>query len=279
MFKTTETRKAEQWRNATGASEIARALADETPIGILYNGKPHVVMMATPSDVADLAIGFTITERIAPYDRIEEVRVEERAEGINADVILTKEAQRDVVRARVRTLEGRSSCGLCGVQRLKSAVRPLSDVGEGFSVTRKAIQRAIDRLDTMQDLGQATRATHAAAWADAGGEILLMREDVGRHNALDKLVGAAARAGLDPAQAFAIITSRCSYEMVEKAAMAGLSILAAVSAPTALAVRKAEEAGLTLIALARADGHTVFTRPDRVKERRVREARRETAKV
>jgi len=279
MFKTTETRKAEQWRTKSGATEIARALADETPIGILYNGKPHVVMMATPSDVADLAIGFTVTERIAGYDQIEEVRVEERAEGINADVILTEAARREVVRARVRTLEGRSSCGLCGVQRLKSAVRPLSEVGEGFTVTRAAVQRAIEQLDSLQDLGQATRATHAAAWADADGEILLAREDVGRHNALDKLVGAAARAGLDPAHAFAVITSRCSYEMVEKAAMAGFSVLAAVSAPTALAIRKAEEAGLTLVALARADGHTVFTRPDRLKERRGREAGREKAKV
>jgi FdhD protein len=165
---------------------------------------------------------------------------------------------------RQRTIEGRSSCGLCGVQSLKDAVRPIERLPEGLVVRRAAVQAAVDALDGRQPLGRATRATHAAAWADASGELLLVREDVGRHNALDKLIGAALRAGLDPAQAFIVVTSRCSYEMVEKAASARAALLVTISAPTALAIRKAEDCGMTLVCLARSDGHTVFTRPDRI---------------
>jgi FdhD protein len=150
------------------------------------------------------------------------------------------------------------------VQHLAAAVRPLPAVGQGLRIGRTAIQRALAELEEAQALGRLTRATHAAAWAHADGTLVLIREDVGRHNALDKLVGAVARAGLDPASGFILVTSRCSYEMVEKAAMAGVSVLVAISAPTALAIRKAEEAGLTLVALARADGHMVFTRSDRI---------------
>ena len=147
---------------------------------------------------------------------------------------------------------------------MTAAVRPLPRVTDSLRLSRKAIQAAVSGLDAAQALGLETRATHAAGWADATGRIGLVREDVGRHNALDKLIGAGARAGLSTEGAFAIITSRCSYEMVEKAAMAGFELLVAVSAPTALAIRKAEEAGITLIALARADGHMVFSGEHRV---------------
>ena len=254
-----------RWRRGEDALDaIDRLAPEEAAIGLSYDGKPHVVLMGTPADVEDLAYGFTLTEGVAGPGDIEAVTVTERPEGISVDIRLGPHARQAKSEARVRMLEGRSSCGLCGVQRLRQAVRALPAVGEGLSVERAAVQRALDGLDDLQPLGRATRATHAAAWCGADGVIGLVREDVGRHNALDKVIGAAGRAGLDPADAFLIVTSRCSYEMVEKAARAGVAVLVAISAPTALAVRKAEEAGLTLVALARADGHAVFTRPDRI---------------
>ncbi|MFZ5670703.1 MAG: formate dehydrogenase accessory sulfurtransferase FdhD [Pseudomonadota bacterium] len=264
-FQPVETRPARLWRRGeAGDVPVDRPLADEAPVGLLYDGRPHVVLMATPADVEDLAIGFTLTERIAGFGDIAAVAVETLDEGLQVDVRLAAAGRRGRAKARVRTLEGRSSCGLCGVQRLAQAVRPLSPLPEGPVVARAAVEAALDALERQQALGRLTRAMHAAALADADGALVLVREDVGRHNALDKLAGAAARRGLDPAGGFALITSRCSYEMVEKAAVAGVRLLVAISAPTALAIRKAEECGMTLVALARADGCAVFTRPDRI---------------
>ncbi len=264
-FKITDEQSALQWRqDRPGAETILRLAPDETPIGIAYNERPHAVLMATAQDIEDLAIGFTVTESIAEVGDIEDVIIEEREEGVAVNVVLKPMAEQSLALARKRSLEGRSSCGLCGVTKLSDTVRALRMAGEGLRVSHRAIQRALAELDQAQTLGHSTRATHAAAWADACGEVLLAREDVGRHCALDKLIGAALTEGLDPAAAFIVVTSRCSYEMVEKTAMAGVALLVAISAPTALAIRKADEAGLTLVALARADGHAVFTRPERV---------------
>lgn len=260
-----ETRPARQWRRGVaGDAAIERPLADETPVGLLYDGCPHVVLMATPSDVEDLAVGFTLSERIAGPGDITGVTVESLDEGLQIDIRLTAEGRRGRANARARSMEGRSSCGLCGVTRLAQAVRPLSPLAGGLTVRRRAIEAALDALEQEQAFGRLTRAMHAAAFADASGAVTLLREDVGRHNALDKLIGGAARTGLDPATGFAVITSRCSYEMVEKAAVAGFPLLVAISAPTALAIRKAQECGMTLVALARADGCTVFTGPERI---------------
>ena len=264
-FSTVRELTAEQWRRGSpGVQRISRTAPDEVPIGISYNDKPHAVLMATPQDVEDLAVGFTITESIAELGDIEDVTVEERDEGVAVNVALKPAAEQSLTLARKRSLEGRSSCGLCGVTKISEAVRALRTVDGGFTVPREAIHRALDTLESAQTLGLQTRAMHAAAWADREGRLELVREDVGRHNALDKLIGAALAEGLDPALAFILVTSRCSYEMVEKAAMAGVSVLVAISAPTALAIRKAEEAGLTLVALARADGHAVFTHSERI---------------
>jgi FdhD protein len=262
-FDPVETRAARAWRDGA-LSDVAREVPDETAIGLLYDSRPYVVVMGAPADVEDLAIGFTVTERIATYADIEAVTVSEVEEGFLADVLLSPRAGEALNVARRRTLEARSSCGLCGVETLQEAVRPIAEVGRGPTVTHAAIQRALAILEDAQVIGRRTRATHAAAWFAPDGALQFVREDVGRHNALDKLVGAAFRAGLDPAQAFVVVTSRCSYEMVEKTAAAGIPILVAISAPTALAIRKAEAAGLTLAALARADGHMVFTRPERI---------------
>ena len=260
-----EVRAAQQWTAESDHSQaITRDVPAEIAVGLAYDSAPYVVVMASPADIEDLAIGFTVTERVAPFAAIERVTVSIAPEGLLADVLLTRTAGAQHAVARRRTLESRSSCGLCGVESLKDAVRPIAPVGPGPKVTRQAIQRALAELETRQPLGAQTRATHAAAWADADGALLLVREDVGRHNALDKLIGAALRAGHDPTAAFLVITSRCSYEMVEKTAAAGVSVLVAISAPTALAITQAHAAGMTLVALARGDGHTVFAGAERV---------------
>jgi FdhD protein len=264
-FSTTRELAAQQWREGDGDTQpIVRVAPDETPVGISYNGRPHAVLMATPADLEDLAVGFTVTESIAELSDIEDVHIEEREDGVAVNVILKPAAEQSLTLARKRSLEGRSSCGLCGVTKLSDAVRALRSAGAGEKVGRSAIQAALTALEDAQALGRQTRATHAAAWADGSGRLLLVREDVGRHCALDKLIGAALTDGLDPSRAFIVVTSRCSYEMVEKTAMAGVSVLVAISAPTALAIRKADEAGLTLVALARADGHAVFSGAERI---------------
>lgn len=262
MSNTAHRRSAAQWRVGTGIEEIQRATPQEVAVGLSFDGRPHTVLMATPADVEDLAVGFTVTEAVAGAADVLGVEVTASDLGLLADVRLRPGAiQR---KARPRTLEGRSSCGLCGVQRLADAVRPLPVVGQGTRVSHQAVQRAVDALGDAQALGQLTRATHAAAFATADGALVLVREDVGRHNALDKLAGAMAREGRETSAGFVLVTSRCSFEMVEKTARMGCSMLVAVSAPTDLAIRRAEAAGVTLVALARADGHTVFTRAERL---------------
>jgi FdhD protein len=263
-IKPIRTLAALAWRSAGGAQSIERVVPEEAAIGVSYDSEPYAVLMATPADVEDLALGFTVSERIAAAKDVLEVRVSEHEEGLVADVLLSKAGVASARTRRRRNLEGRSSCGLCGVQSPEDALRALPVLAGGFTVTRGAIHAALAELETRQSLGQATRATHAAAWADVSGKLLAVREDVGRHNALDKLIGAALKAQMDPTTAFVVITSRCSYEMVEKTVLAGVSVLVAISAPTALAIRKAEAAHLTLIALARPDGHAVFTGAERV---------------
>ncbi|NBU29224.1 MAG: formate dehydrogenase accessory sulfurtransferase FdhD [Caulobacteraceae bacterium] len=260
-----ETRAGLQWRRAAAPDLVLeRPLAEEAAVGILYDGRPHAVLMATPEDVEDLAIGFTLSERIASAEQIAGVGLAVLEAGVQVDIRLTPAGARSRARSRVRSMEGRSSCGLCGVERLSAAVRPLGAVAASRPVSRTSIERALDALDEAQTLGRLTRAMHAAAFAGPEGELLIVREDVGRHNALDKLIGAVSRAGLDPGEGFCLITSRCSYEMVDKAAVAGFPVLVAISAPTALAIRKAQEANIALIALARADGAVLFTGGERI---------------
>jgi FdhD protein len=262
-----------QWRaGAHGSEGIERAVPEETAVGISYDSEPYAVLMATPDDVADLALGFTVSERIAKAGEVLDIRVSEHDEGLVADVLLSKAGAATAKDRRRRNMEGRSSCGLCGIQSPEDALRALPVLPDGFTVTRTAIQSALTALEGLQTLGKATRATHAAALADPAGRILLVREDVGRHNALDKLIGAALKAGHDMASSFVIVTSRCSYEMVEKTVLAGVPVIVAISAPTALAIRKADAANLTLIALARHDGHAVFAGAGRVLDAQVKGA-------
>jgi len=250
------------WRTDGRCEPVSRPTPVEVAVGLSIDGRPHTVLMATPGDYQDLAMGFVVSEAIASVADVEAIDVREVADGVLVDLRLAPSAPRK--RGRPRGLEGRSSCGLCGVQRLADVMRPLPVVTSSRRFRPQALQRAIGEIGDGQALGRETRATHAAAFATPDGAVVLLREDVGRHNALDKLGGALLRAGINPASGFIVVTSRCSFEMVEKTARFGAPMIVAISAPTELAIRRADEAGVTLVALARADGHTVFSHAQRL---------------
>lgn len=238
-----------------------RDLPEEVPVALVYNGTTHAVMMATPADIADLTLGFTLTEGIATAAEAGEIEVVAHDLGIEARLWLPAHREAALA-ARRRALVGAVGCGLCGIDSLEAASRALPRLPDGGPrLTRAAVQDALDALRAHQPLHDATRAVHAAGlWGGAQGEILLAREDVGRHNALDKLIGGAARAGITPE--IVAITSRLSVEIVQKTVMAGARILISVSAPTAHAVRLAAAANLTLASTA--GGLTVFTGENRI---------------
>ncbi|QEL23918.1 formate dehydrogenase accessory sulfurtransferase FdhD [Bosea sp. F3-2] len=234
-------------------------VAVETPINIVYGNMPYAVMMASPSDLEDFVTGFSLTEGIVRgADEIRGIAIEPRDEGVIVTVELAPGRFREHL-ARRRNLSGRTSCGLCGVETIEEI--PMADAATRASraVPASAIEAALAALDKHQPLNQLTRAVHAAAWCDPSGAILAVREDVGRHNALDKLIGARLRAGADASEGFLLVTSRASFEMVEKAAIFGAGTLVAISAPTSLAIERAKHLGLALAAVARRDGCIVFT--------------------
>jgi FdhD protein len=237
--------------DADAACAVTEQIAEETPIALVYNGVPHVVVMASPANLEDLALGFSLTEAligsVAELGGIE-ILPEQSGYSIYLSVPLERVA---MIEQRRRNMTARTGCGLCGAETIEQAMRAVPNVKAGPKVNRRAVAQALQRLPEQQTLNAATGATHAAAWATLNGELQLVREDVGRHNALDKLIGALAARGFDAAQGFVVVTSRASYEMVQKAAMAGVGLLAAVSAPTALAVRIAGEAGVTLAGFVR----------------------------
>jgi formate dehydrogenase accessory protein FdhD len=244
---------------ASGEVATIETIATELPVALVYNDVSHVVMMATPQDLQDFALGFSLSEGILRRPgELAEVEIVEAESGI--EVRLTIDRRRfSLLATRRRNLAGRSGCGLCGVDSLKAALRPLPQLAISVSPPVDAIRRALAALPAAQRINSETHSVHAAAWADMKGDILLVREDVGRHNALDKLIGAMALAGTDPAAGFAVITSRCSMEMVQKAVTVGMPTLVAISAPTTLALKLAEESRLQMIALARADSLTIYT--------------------
>lgn len=225
------------------------SLPEEVAVALVYNGTTQAVMMATPADIEDFALGFTISEGIAPAAEAGEIEVIAHDLGIEARLWLPAAREAALV-ARRRALVGAVGCGLCGIDSLEAATRPLPRLPEGGPVmSRTEVTEALEALARHQPLHDATRAVHAAGlWRD--GEILLAREDVGRHNALDKLIGAASREGIDMGDCAVIVTSRLSVEMIQKTVVAGARILASVSRPTAHALRLAEGAGLTLVSTA-----------------------------
>jgi FdhD protein len=246
------------------ATDGSAAVAEEVPVAFIYNRRPHVVMMATPADFEDFAVGFSLSEEIVETAAdIRDCTVMPYAQGV--EILLTiPDAAADRLAGRSRELIGRTGCGLCGVQTVEDALRPSRTVTADWVLAPQALWRAEAALASHQTINQATGAVHAAAWATPDGELRVVREDVGRHNALDKVTGALARSGTDPSTGFMVMTSRASYELVQKVAVAGVPILATVSRPTGLAVRLADAAGVTLVALLRGHSANVYAHPARV---------------
>jgi FdhD protein len=250
------------WRN--GSTVLGeRTLAEEVPVAFSYDGATHAVLMATPDDLEDFALGFSYTEGIVTTPaEIAELAVVSVAEGIVLRMWLAG-ARSDAFAARRRRFVGPAGCGMCGLESLAEANRTIPMARYDLRVSRQDIEEAVAALPASQLLNMQTRAVHAAAFWRPDQDLVL-REDVGRHNALDKLAGALLRTGRSTADGVIVLSSRISIELVQKAGMMGASIIVGVSAPTALAVRTAEMAGLTLVGIARDDGFEVFTHPERI---------------
>jgi FdhD protein len=239
-------------------------VAEEVPVAFVYSGRPHVVMMCTPENLEDLAYGFSLTEGIvASAAEIERVESSKHARGYELAITIPTDAAARLAQ-RTRALAGRTGCGLCGVEAIDDAVRAVRPVESTFTVSAESLWRAGESLEAHQPVNRETRSVHAAAWATADGAVVVAREDVGRHNALDKVLGALARAGTDASAGFLIVTSRASFELVQKASAAGVALLAAVSRPTGLAVRIADESGITLVGLLRGHTANVYSHPERI---------------
>jgi FdhD protein len=255
--------QATRWRDGR-ASDSAETIAEETPVAIVYNGIPHVVMMATPQDLEDFALGFSITEELigSPAD-LEHVEVVRYSQGIEIQAQVSKACE-EVIAGRTRRLTGRTGCGICGADSVSMVLKQLHPVQGDVTIRAGTIRSALDALVGHQTLNAEAGAVHAAGWAGLDGAIQVVREDVGRHNALDKLIGALLKAGVDSMTGFVVVTSRASFEMVQKTTVLGAPLMAAISGPTGLAVRVAQQAGLTLVGFARGGGHTVYTHPERL---------------
>jgi FdhD protein len=253
-----------RWKRGT-VEHTTDLVAEEVPVALVYHDVPHVVMLATPADLEDYAVGFTLSEGLVA--RAEEIRGVEVVPGEHsADVKITVAWERFTqLLQRRRNLAGRTGCGLCGAQTAEDAIRECGPVPPGVTVTAAELHAVIAQLGTRQPINARTGSVHAAAWVVPGSGIQLVREDVGRHNALDKTIGALSRAQADFAAGYMLITSRASYEMVQKCVTVGIALLVALSAPTAFAVRLAERCGLTLVAFARADQHVVYAHPHRLR--------------
>jgi formate dehydrogenase accessory protein FdhD len=252
-------------RFASGlASEAHDDLAEEVPVALEYNGISHAVMLATPCDLEAFAVGFSLSEGIVPgLDDIYETEIEHAAGGITVHLRIEGGAFARLKEKR-RNLTGRTGCGLCGTEDLGQVLRPLPQVQGKLALSPLAVQRALEDLKRHQPINRKTGATHAAAWCDHEGRVLAVFEDVGRHNALDKLIGFMAREKFDATVGFLAMTSRASVELVQKAASVGMPALVAISAPTALAVNTAESCGMVLLAFARGNEFVAYAHADKL---------------
>jgi FdhD protein len=253
------------WRHA-GVTAGKRLVPEETAVAFSYDGGTYAVMMATPQNLDDFALGFSLTEGIiaAPAE-IRQLDVVEFAEGIELRMWLA-EPRAAALTERRRRLAGPTGCGLCGIESLEEAVRALPRVADETTFAPAQVIQALETLSPRQELNRQTRAVHAAAFWRPDAGLVAVREDVGRHNALDKLAGALSGGAVSGRGGMVLLTSRVSVEMVQKTAVIGAPLIVAVSAPTALAIRTAEAAGITLAAIARSDGFELFTHPHRIKQ-------------
>ena len=240
---------------------IEDMVVDEVPVALVYNGISHAVMMATPADLEEFALGFSLSEGIiAGPAECYDIEVEEGRDGITVHLEIAGSAFMGL-KERRRSLAGRTGCGLCGVDSLQQVCRPLPSLAPVRGLHAGGVRRALDAVGAEQQLTRLTGAAHAAAWCGMDGSLRLVREDVGRHNALDKVIGAMAQARARPADGFLLITSRVSFEMAQKAIMAGVPALVGMSAPTLAAIELADQAGITLLAFARGRDFVCYTHP------------------
>ncbi len=254
----------DRWIQGT-TTHTTDQVAEEVPVALIYHNVPHVVMLATPANFEDYAVGFTLSEGLVAHrDEIRDVEVTVGAEAVDVRITVAWDRFTELLHRR-RNLTGRTGCGLCGSETAEDAIRDVAEVGPGTAVAIEDLHAAIEQLGALQPINARTGSVHAAAWVCPGKGIQLVREDVGRHNALDKAIGALVRGNTDLSSGYMLITSRASYEMVQKCATVGISFLAALSAPTAFAVRLAQKTGLTLVAFARRDRHVVYAHPGRLK--------------
>lgn len=247
------------WRLEKGvATPTQDVLVQETPVSLVFNGVSHIVLMATPSDLEALALGFSLSEGIISRpSQFYHAEVEETSAGYIVDIEIASEAFMQLKHRR-RNMQGRSGCGLCGIENLEAVKPEVAQIEQHISLSSRAIEKALAEFSKWQPLRAESGSVHAAAWATAEGDIKLSFEDVGRHNALDKLIGYAAKHEPNWREGFILVSSRASYEMVLKAALSGISCLVAVSAPTQFAVNLAKEAGLTLVGFARPHRQVVY---------------------
>jgi len=250
------------WRVRAGAAMAAEdVVADEVPVALVYNGVSHAVMLATPADLEDFALGFSLSEGILDHPgQCYGIEVEPGPDGI-AVMLEVASAAFARLKEKRRSMAGRTGCGLCGVDSLAQVRRKLPAVRAPSGIDAAGVARALAEIGGGQALTQRTGAAHAAAWCAPDGRLLTLREDVGRHNALDKLIGTMARTGLRADDGFLLLTSRVSMEMAQKAAMAGIGLVAGMSAPTLAAIEAAEDAGMSLLAFVRAQGFVCYTHP------------------
>jgi FdhD protein len=253
----------ERWIRGSTTHTTDR-VAEEMPVALVYHGVPHVVMLATPANLEEFAIGFTLSEGlVARAHEIHSVEVERGEDAIDVRVGISAERFSCLLERR-RNLTGRTGCGLCGAETVEQAIRPAPRLTGRATLTVDELHAALVDIQDRQPINSLTGSVHAAAWIEPGHGITCVREDVGRHNALDKTIGALVRAGQDFSTGCMLITSRASYEMVQKAATVGIAFVVAVSAPTALAIRVAEKSGVTLVGFARREQHVVYTHPERL---------------
>ncbi len=258
----TSTFEVTQWRDGE-SQQIQDCLAEETPVALIYNGVSHAVMLATAQDLEDFALGFSLSEGIIECaSELYDVKVSVQPNGVELHCEIASERFAQL-KERRRTLAGKTGCGLCGAESLQQAMRYPKAIKSQATFEVASIQRGLQAIQLQQQLQQKTGATHASAFVLADGTVSMVREDVGRHNALDKLVGALAKTER-PEDGFIITTSRASFEMVQKTASAGISLLVAISAPTGLAVRIATQYGLTLVGFARAHQYVVYSHGERI---------------